>query len=148
MKEASKTASTSFALFCFKSLTTFSSIILVSLSSPTFRLNLLRTLLGYAVCFFFIRHSFLSRKSASSSRVISLRLRTPFMRMTRKVLKRPNGFLGCLPGPAVWKQPSNAFLAKFKSTFLKRVSRVSCSSCPARIHLLSLDVTHLIRDPN
>jgi hypothetical protein len=32
--------------------------------------------------------------------------------------------------------------------FLKRVSRVSCSSCPAWIHLLSLDVTHLIRDPS
>jgi hypothetical protein len=32
-------------------------------------------------------------------------------------------------------------LAKLKSTFLNRVSRVSCSSCPARIHLLSLDVT-------
>ena len=39
-------------------------------------------------------------------------------------------------------------LAKLKSMFLKRVSRVSCSSCPAGIHLLSLDVTHKIRDPN
>ena len=68
--------------------------------------------------------------------------------MTMKVLKSPNGFLGCLLGPSVWKQPSNAVLAKLKSTFLKRVSRVSCSSCPAWIPLLSLDVTHLIRDPN
>jgi len=59
------------------------------------------------------------------------------MRMTMKVLKIPKGFLGCLPGPSVWKQPRKAALAKLKSTFLKRVSRVSCSSCPARIHLLS-----------
>jgi len=72
----------------------------------------------------------------------------PFMRMTMKVLESPNGFLGGLPGPFVWKQPSNAALAKLKSAFLKRVSRVSCSFCPARTHLLSLDVTHWIRDPN
>ena len=60
--------------------------------------------------------------------------------MTMKVLKSPMGFLGGLPGPSVWKQLRRAFLAKLKSMFLKRVSRVSCSSCPARTHLLSLDV--------
>ena len=65
-----------------------------------------------------------------------------------KVLKSPIGFLGGLPGPSEWKQSSKAALAKLKSTFLKRVSRVSCSSCPARTHLLSLDVTHLKRGPN
>ena len=84
----------------------------------------------------------------SSSLVISLRLRTPFILMTMKVLKSPNGFLGGLPGPTVWKHLSNAALAKLKSTFRKRVSRVSCLSCPAGIHLLSLDVSHKIRDPN
>src|SRR3990170_9160319 len=84
MNEASKTTSTSFASFCFKSLTTFSPIMRVSLSSPTFRLNLLRTLLGYAASLFFIRHSFLSRGSTSSSLVISLRLRTPFMHACMK----------------------------------------------------------------
>ena len=68
--------------------------------------------------------------------------------MTMKVLKSPIGFLGGLPGPSVWKQSSKAALAKLKSTFLKRVSRVSCSSCPAWGHLLSLDVTQRIRDPN
>ncbi len=78
-----------------------------------------------------MRPSFLSRCSVSSSRVISLRLRIPFIRMTMKALKNPNGFPRGLPGPAVWKHPSNAALAKLKSTFLKRVSRVSCSSCPA-----------------
>ncbi len=65
-----------------------------------------------------------------------------------KVLKSPIGFLGGLPGPSEWKQSSKAALAKLKSTFLKRVSRVSCSSCPAWGHLLSLDVTHLKRGPN
>ena len=40
----------------------------------------------------------------------------------------------------MWKHPSRVALAKLKSMFLKRASRVSCSSCPARIHLLSLDV--------
>jgi len=70
------------------------------------------------------------------------------MRMTMKVLKSPMGFLGGLPGPSVWKQLSRAVLAKLKSMFLKRVSRVSCSSCPAWIHLLSLDVTQKIRDPD
>ena len=75
-----------------------------------------------------MRHSRLSLGSASSSRVISLRLRTPFMRMTMKVLKSPIGFLGGLPGPSVWKQLYRAVLAKLKSMFLKSVSRVSCSS--------------------
>jgi hypothetical protein len=70
------------------------------------------------------------------------------MRMTMKVLKSPMGFLGGLPGPSVWKQLRRAVLAKLKSMFLKRVSRVSCSSCPAWIHLLSLDVSQKIRDPN
>ena len=95
-----------------------------------------------------MRHNRLSLGSASSSLVISLRLRTPFMRITMKVLKSPIGFLGGLPGPSEWKQSSKAALAKLKSTFLKRVSRVSCSSCPAWGHLLSLDVTHLKRGPN
>jgi hypothetical protein len=84
----------------------------------------------------------------SSNLVISLRLRTPFIFMTMKVLKRPIGFLGGLPGPSVWKQLSRAVLAKLKSTFRKRGSRVSCSSCPAWGHLLSLDVYSKIRDPN
>jgi hypothetical protein len=86
-------------------------------------------------------------RSASSSLVISLRLRTAFMRMTMKVLNSPIGFLGGFLGTSVWKQPSNADLAKLKSTFLKRVSRVSCSSCPAGIHLLSLDVTQKYEAP-
>ena len=72
----------------------------------------------------------------------------PLIRITINVLKMPEGFLGGLPGPSVWKQPLTTFLAKLKSTFLKKVSRVSCSSCPVRTHLLSLDVTHLIRDPS
>src|SRR3990170_1182421 len=94
-----------------------------------------------------MRHNLLSLRSVSSSLVISLRLRAAFMRMTMKVLKRPNGFLGGLPSPEVWKQSCKTVLAKLKSTFLKRVSRVSCSSCPAWGHLLSLDVTRLKRDP-
>jgi len=59
----------------------------------------------------------------------------PFMRMIMKVRKSPSGFLGGLPGPEVWKQSRKTFLAKLKSTFLKRVSRVSCSSCLAGTHL-------------
>jgi len=55
--------------------------------------------------------------------------------MTMNVRKRPRGFLGGLPGPEVWKQSFRILLAKFKSTFLKRVSRVSCSSCLAGTHL-------------
>ena len=70
------------------------------------------------------------------------------MRITMNVLKTPRGFLGGLPGPSVWKQLHTMFLAKLKSTFRKRVSRVSCSSCPAWGHLLSLDVSQKIRDPN
>ena len=88
------------------------------------------------------------RKQMSSSRVISLRLRTPFIFMMMKVLKSPIGFLGGLPGPSVWKQSSKAVLAKLKSTFRKRLLGVSCSSCPARTHLLSLDASQKIRDPN
>jgi hypothetical protein len=42
------------------------------------------------------------------------------MRMTMKVLKTPNGFLGALPGPEVWKQSFKTVLAKLKSMFLKR----------------------------
>ena len=95
-----------------------------------------------------MRQSFLSLRSVSSNLVISLRLRTPFIFMTMKVLKRPIGFLGGLPGPSVWKQLSRAVLAKLKSTFRKRGSRVSCSSCPAWGHLLSLDVYSKIRVPN
>src|SRR5208337_4341682 len=95
-----------------------------------------------------MRHSRLSLGSASRSLVISLRLRTPFIFMKMKVLKRPIGFLGGLPGPSVWKQLHKAVLAKLKSMFRKRVSRVSCSSCPAWAHLLSLDVSQKIRDPN
>ena len=140
MNEASNTASTSLVWFRFKRLTTFSSIILVRLSSPTLRMNLLRTLRGYAASLGFMRHRRLSLGSVSRSLVISLRLRTAFILMTMKVLKSPNGFLGGLPAPSAWKQPSSTVLAKLKSMFLKRVSRVSCSSCPARIHLLSLDV--------
>jgi len=70
------------------------------------------------------------------------------MRITMNVLKMPKGFLGCRPGPPIWKQLLTTFLAKLKSTFRKRVSRVSCSSCPAWGHLLSLDVSQKIRDPN
>ena len=55
----------------------------------------------------------------SRSLVISLRLRTPFIFMMMNVLKSPNGFLGCLPGPSVWKQLRKAVLAKLKSMFLK-----------------------------
>ena len=99
MNEASNTASTVFASFRFKSLTTFSSIISVRLSAPTFRMNLLRTLRGYAASPGLMRHNFLSRWSVSSSLVISLRLRTPFIRMTMKALNSPNGFLGGLPAP-------------------------------------------------
>jgi len=62
----------------------------------------------------------------SSCLVISLRLRTSFMRMMMNVRKSPSGFRGCLPGPLVWKQPSNVVLAKLKLIFLKSVSRVSC----------------------
>jgi len=96
-----------------------------------FAVNLLRTLRGYAASPFLMRHNFLSRWSVSSSLVFSLRLRTPFILMMMNVLKTPNRLLGCLPGPIVWKPLSNVALAKLKSTFLKRVSRVSCSSCPA-----------------
>ena len=68
--------------------------------------------------------------------------------MTRNVLRMPKGFLGGLPGPLLWKLLQTIVLAKLKSTFRKRVSRVSCSSCPAWGHLLSLDVYSKIRDPN
>lgn len=78
--------------------------------------------------------------------VISLRLRTAFMRMTRKVRKSPNGFLGGLPGPDVWKHCFKSLFAKLKSTFLKRVSRVSCLSCLAGITSLS-DWFSMTRDP-
>ena len=104
MKETSNTASTSLVWFRFKRLTTFSSIILVRLSSPTLRMNLLRTLRGYAASVGFMRHRRLSLVSASRSLVISLRLRTPFIFMTMKVLKSPIVFLGGLPGPSMWKQ--------------------------------------------
>src|SRR3972149_8615362 len=90
----------------------------------------------------------LSLESASSSLVISLKLRTPFIFITMKVRKSPKGFLGGLPGPDVWKHSRKTVWAKLKSMFLKRVSRVSCSSCPAWAHLLSLNATHLIRDPS
>jgi hypothetical protein len=69
------------------------------------------------------------------------------MRVTIKVPRSPNGFLGGLPGPSVWKQLRRAHLAKLKSMFRKSVSRVSCSSCPAWIHVLSLDVSQKIRAP-
>jgi hypothetical protein len=108
--------------------------------SPILRMNLLRTLLMWPFSAGLMRHNRLSLWSVSSCLVISLRLRTPFMRMTMNVLKSPMGFLGGLPGPSVWKQLSRAVLAKLKAMFLKSVSRVSCSSCPAWIHLLSLDV--------
>ena len=62
------------------------------------------------------------------SLVISLRLRTPLIFITMKVLKSPIGFLGGLPGPSVWKQLNRAVLAKLKSMFLKSVSMVSCLS--------------------
>jgi len=67
--------------------------------------------------------------------------------MTMKALKRPIGFLGGLPGPFVWKQLSRVVLAKLKPMFLKSVSRVLCSSCPAWIHLLSMDVTQKYEPP-
>jgi hypothetical protein len=69
------------------------------------------------------------------------------MRITMKAMKSPSGFLGGLPGPVVWSHLLGVFLAKLKSTFLKRVSRVSCSSCLAGIHLLCDDLVHKIRDP-
>lgn len=69
------------------------------------------------------------------------------MRMTMKVLKSPMGFLGGLPGLPQWLQVHRAVLAKLKSMFRKSVSRVSCSSCPAWSHLLSMDVTQKIRAP-
>ncbi|MCJ7424555.1 hypothetical protein MUP01_09865 [Candidatus Bathyarchaeota archaeon] len=111
-------------------------------------LRALRTLLGYAASSSLMRHSFLSRRSVSSSFVISLRLRIPFILITMKALNSPNWLLGILPGPTVWKHPRTILSAMLKSVFLKRVSRVSCSSCPAGIHLLSLDASHKIRDPN
>jgi len=67
--------------------------------------------------------------------------------MMMKATKRPKGFLGGLPAPEVWKQDLRVFLAKLKSTFLKRVSRVSCSSCLAGIHLHVMIGIHMIRDP-
>jgi len=36
---------------------------------------------------------------------------------------------GGLPGPVVWKHCRACVSARFKSTFWKRVSRLSCSSC-------------------
>jgi hypothetical protein len=69
-----------------------------------------------------------------------------FIRMTRNALKMPDGFLGGLPGPLAWKHCFMRLLAKLKSTFLKRVSRVSCSSCLAGITSLS-DWFSMIRDP-
>jgi hypothetical protein len=56
-----------------------------------------------------------------------------FIRMIKNARNSPSGFLGGLPGPEVWKHCFMMLLAKFKSTFLKRVSRVSCSSCLAGI---------------
>jgi hypothetical protein len=56
-----------------------------------------------------------------------------FIRMIRNALKMPEGFLGGLPGPLAWKHCVIRLLAKLKSTFLKKVSRVSCSSCLAGI---------------
>jgi hypothetical protein len=79
-------------------------------------------------------------------RVISLKLRMAFIRMIKKARKRPDGFLGGLPGPLTWKHCLMVLLAKLKSTFLKRVSRVSCSSCLAGITSLS-DWFSMIRDP-
>jgi hypothetical protein len=101
MKEASSTMSTSFALLLLMREITFSSIILLRLSSPTFHVNLLSTLLEYVFSPTLIRHSLLSLWSTLRSRVISLRLRTPLIFMTMKVLKMPNGLLGGLPGPSV-----------------------------------------------
>ena len=69
-----------------------------------------------------------------------------FIRMTRNALKRPDGFLGGLPGPHPWKHCFIMLLAKLKFTFLKRVSRVSCSSCLAGITSL-FDWFSMIRDP-
>jgi hypothetical protein len=59
----------------------------------------------------------------------SLRLRTPFMRMTMKVLKTPNGFLEGLPGPEAWKHPRKTFSVKLKSMFLNRFQG-------SRVHLV------------
>jgi hypothetical protein len=56
-----------------------------------------------------------------------------FIRIIRNALKSPNGFLGGLPGPLTCKYCFIMLLAKLKSTFLNRVSRVSCSSCLAGI---------------
>ena len=61
-----------------------------------------------------------------------------FIRMIKNTLKSPDGFLGGLPGPLAWKHCFIRLLAKLKSTFLKRVSRVSCSSCLAGITSLRL----------
>ena len=69
------------------------------------------------------------------------------MGMMMKVLKSPIGFLGGLPGPLVWKQLRRAVLAKLKSMFLKRVSRVSCSSCAALDSPPKLGRFSKIRDP-
>ena len=70
-------------------------------------------------------------------RVISLRLRMAFILMIMNAPKSPDGFLGGLPGPLAWKHCFIRLQAKLKSTFLKRVSRVSCSSCLAGITSLS-----------
>ncbi len=51
------------------------------------------------------------------------------MRITTKALKRPRGLRGGLLGPVVWKDCRACVSARSKSTFWKRVSRVSCSSC-------------------
>ena len=58
----------------------------------------------------------------------SLRLLIAFMRITMKALRRPRGLRGGLPGPVVWKDCRACVSARFKSTFWKRVSRVSRSS--------------------
>ena len=67
------------------------------------------------------------------------------MLITMKALKSPSGFLGVY---LVQKRESKPkiFSVKLKSIFSKRISRVLCSSCPARMHLLSLDDTRKILD--
>ena len=57
------------------------------------------------------------------------------------------GLRGGLPGPMVWKDWRARVSARFKSTFWKRISRVSCSSCLGMgFHLLWLDGSHRRRE--
>jgi hypothetical protein len=69
-----------------------------------------------------------------------------FIRMIKNARNSSSGFLGRLPGPLAWKHCFIRLLAKLKFTFLKKVSRVSCSSCLAGITSLC-DWFSMIRGP-